>query len=71
MRSAAEDEMVLGFLEGYDINEPEPGPNRSKAYRHGFANGRDDILNSPRADATTLQRVAEEILGEAKNEGNH
>lgn len=37
-------EMVQGFLDGYDPNNPEPSENRSHSYRHGFKAGRNDIL---------------------------
>ena len=35
-------EMVDGYRDGADLDCPDPGPNRGEAYRHGFANGRDD-----------------------------
>jgi hypothetical protein len=35
----ANDEMVQGFLDGYDLTAPEPSANRSASYRHGFENG--------------------------------
>jgi len=38
-------EMIGGFLNGYDLTAPEPSANRSASYRHGFANGRDDVLH--------------------------
>lgn len=34
-------EMVEGYMDALN-NEPEPGPNRSKAYWHGFRNGKTD-----------------------------
>lgn len=37
-------DMIEGFVDGYDLNAPEPSANRSASYRHGFANGRDDVL---------------------------
>lgn len=36
-------EMIQGFLDGYDPNNPEPSENRSHSYRHGFRAGRNDI----------------------------
>jgi hypothetical protein len=41
-RKEAEDDMVQGFMDGYDLNAPAPSGNRSHSYRHGFANGRRD-----------------------------
>ncbi len=35
-------DMVQGFIDGYDLNCPEPSENRSQSYRYGFANGRAD-----------------------------
>jgi len=42
MTKPADDDMVQGFMDGYDLNAPEPSANRSASYRHGFANGRAD-----------------------------
>lgn len=44
----ANDEMVEGYMDGFDLSNPEPSDNRSLSYRHGFANGRDDICHRPR-----------------------
>lgn len=38
----ANDEMVEGYMDGFDPETPEPSANRSHSYRHGFANGRAD-----------------------------
>ena len=54
----SEEDMVAGFLDGYDPNSPEPSANRSRSYRHGFANGRDDRANKPRASAAKLREEA-------------
>ena len=58
----SEAEMVEGFLDGYDLDCPGPGPNRSAAYRHGFLNGRDDRSGEPRASTGVLRDEAERIL---------
>ena len=47
-------EMLQGYMDGLDLNEPEPSDNRSHSYRHGFANGRDDRARKPRASYATL-----------------
>lgn len=36
----ANPEMVQGYMDGYDLNAPEPSANRSHSYRHGFWVGR-------------------------------
>lgn len=35
-------EMIEGFMDGYDLSNPEPSENRSHSYRHGFRSGRAD-----------------------------
>jgi len=47
--------MVEGFMDGYDLTAPEPSANRSHSYRHGFANGRDDVLHKRPRD--TLENI--------------
>lgn len=54
------DEMTQGYVDGLDLSSPEPSSNRSAAYRHGFANGRDDRNHRPRASAAELRIMAEE-----------
>ena len=58
----ANDEMVEGFLDGYDLSAPEPSANRSHSYRHGFANGRDDRAGKPRASHAELVRMADRAM---------
>lgn len=53
-----ETEMVEGYRDGRDPNSPEPSSNRSHSYRHGFANGRDDLVKKPRARACFLREKA-------------
>jgi hypothetical protein len=40
----ANEEMIEGFRDGYDLDAPEPSDNRSHSYRHGFKAGRNDKL---------------------------
>lgn len=61
------DDMVEGYKDGGDPNSPEPSANRSASYRHGFANGRDDLRRDPRASASVLRREAAEALEKDKN----
>lgn len=56
----AEREMVAGYLDGANLDNPEPSDNRSHSYRHGFANGRDDATKRPRATAEVLRMAADE-----------
>jgi hypothetical protein len=44
MSTPANEEMVQGFRDGYDLNAPEPSGNRSHSYRHGFKAGRNDRM---------------------------
>lgn len=52
------EEMTAGYFDGLDPESPVPGPNRSACYRHGFANGRDDLRHKPRAPAHVLREAA-------------
>lgn len=61
-RQEAEQDMVQGFMDGYDMNAPEPSANRSHSYRHGFSNGRDDRRGEPRATAQWLREKAEACI---------
>lgn len=56
------DEMVEGYRDGRNPDNPEPSQNRSNSYRHGFANGRDDHARSPRASAAMLRLMAEKAI---------
>lgn len=49
------DEVVAGYRE-HRIDDPVPGPNRSPAYRWGWANRRRDGTHQP--DGLELQRRA-------------
>lgn len=59
----ANDEMIAGYLDGLDIDSPEPSENRSHSYRHGFANGRDDRMGEARSSAQALRDQADEAMG--------
>jgi hypothetical protein len=61
--SPANDEMVAGYLDGFDLDNPEPSANRSHSYRHGFANGRADKTAISRGyTADRLRLMAEEAM---------
>ena len=56
-------EMIEGFRDGYDLDAPEPSANRSHSYRHGFANGRDDVLHKkPRDTFENILKQAEAAM---------
>ncbi len=38
------DDMIDGYMDGRDLDNPEPCGNRSHSYRHGFLVGRNDSL---------------------------
>lgn len=68
-----EGEMTEGYLDGRTDDREELPPslsNRSASYRHGWLNGRDDRLGTPRAPAWRLRldasaAIAEDISGAA------
>lgn len=55
-------EMVEGYMDGSDWSSPEPSGNRTRSYRHGFANGRDDLRGNPRASYNLLKKMAEDAM---------
>ena len=55
----ANEEMVQGYLDGLDLDSPEPSLNRSHSYRHGFANGRDDRRGQSRDSYHNLVKMAD------------
>ena len=61
------DELLAGYLDGGNLENPEPGPNRSPAYVHGFWRGRDDaevavgIRSDPRMTAQEAREAWEAI----------
>jgi hypothetical protein len=55
-------DMVDGYHDGRNLDNPEPSTNRSESYRHGFANGRDDRAASPRAPANMLRLMADAAI---------
>lgn len=59
--------MLDGYLDGRQPDSPEPSANRSASYRHGFANGRDDLNHRPRALAQVLRGAAKAAMHEDRN----
>ncbi len=64
MTGWAKDDMVQGYIDGHDRDVPEPSANRSRSYRHGFQNGRDDIARQPRAGAQVLRDRAAQAIAD-------
>ncbi len=58
------DDMTQGYIDGSDPASPWPSANRSRSYRHGFANGRDDLAGTPRAPAADLRIMAHDAEAE-------
>lgn len=58
----AHDDMVQGYMDGLDLQSPDPSSNRTRSYRHGFANGRDDRAKKPRDSFTNLMQMADECI---------
>lgn len=53
----ANDEMVQGYMDGFDLSSPAPSANRSHSYRHGFAAGRSD-----RGEQAPWRNAAEAVI---------
>lgn len=62
LRARFEQDMFDGFVAGLHAASPEPGPEASASYRHGFNNARDDLRHSPRAPAAWLRVEAEKCI---------
>jgi hypothetical protein len=60
----ANDEMVQGYLDGYNLIAPEPTGNRSNSYRHGFMVARLDkgIMAHAYWPAEHLRKLADEAM---------
>lgn len=58
----AEDQMVEGYLDGRNPDNPEPSTNRSLSYCHGFQSGRDDLTKKPSAPFDVRIKQAEKCL---------
>ena len=70
------DEITAGFRDGYrDPDQPEPGPNRGRAYWHGWRSAMIDKRRLPRDEASAQLaheiapggRFDEEVFGRRKD----
>jgi hypothetical protein len=58
----ANDDMVEGYMDGFRddrLEYPDSLSNRSRSYRHGWLNGRDDRVGEPRLAAKTIRELAD------------
>jgi hypothetical protein len=55
-------EMIEGFVDGYDLSNPEPSDNRSRSYRHGFRSGRADKGLPRKESFDEVRAMAEEAM---------
>lgn len=62
----ANDEMVEGYLDGFNLTTPEPSGNRSRSYCHGFLCGRLD-----RTPADWGKYTADQLRGMADAAARH
>ena len=53
----ANDDMLEGYRDGRNLDNPEPSDNRSHSYRHGFAIGRADKTGKPAFPSAQTARV--------------
>ena len=45
-RKPANADMIEGYMDGYNLDAPEPSGNRSEGYRHSFYIGRAEKLEA-------------------------
>lgn len=65
----SDDEMLEGYRDGRNPESPEPSANRSHSYRHGFANGRDDLAGKARNVAGIIRAEAVNAITVDENAG--
>lgn len=61
-RRPANDDMVEGYMDGYDLTVPEPSANRSESYKHGFKVGRGEKTGNLAGNYQTLNRDADAAM---------
>lgn len=62
MEQEANEDMIEGYRDGMNLENPEPSANRSESYRHGFANARADREHRARATPAELHRMADAAM---------
>jgi len=68
-KDEAINDLFVGYKDGRDPQSPSPSGNRSYSYRHGFANGRDDLHGQPRAPTHELRVEAGRCISKDTGEG--
>lgn len=58
----ANDDMVQGYRDGYDLTAPEPSANRSASYRHGFTVGRGEKTGNYAGNYMNLSKAADAAM---------
>lgn len=58
----ANDDMVQGYCDGYDLSAPEPSANRSASYRHGFMVGRGEKTGNLAGTFHSLNQAADAAM---------
>jgi len=66
-KQQANAEMIEGFMDGYDLSNPEPSENRSHSYRHGFRSGRADKGFPRKESYEQVLAMAEEAMRKDEN----
>lgn len=61
-RRPANDDMVQGYMDGYDLTAPKPSANRSASYRHGFMVGRGEKTGDFAGNYVDLNRAADAAM---------
>lgn len=60
-------EMIEGFMDGYNLSNPEPSENRSHSYRHGFRSGRADKGFPRKESFEQVMSMAEDAMRKDEN----
>lgn len=60
-------EMIEGFMDGYNLSNPEPSENRSHSYRHGFRSGCADKGFPRKESYKQILTMAEEAIRKDEN----
>jgi hypothetical protein len=58
----ANQDMIDGYLDGRDLDSPNPSKNRSHSYKHGFMVGRGEKTGTLTHGAEYLRRAADAAM---------
>jgi hypothetical protein len=62
MSRPANSEMVDGYVDGRDLESPDPSANRSYSYRHGFMVGRTEKQGQRLGSFDQVSRMADAAM---------